>query len=188
MIQTLKAYDSVIQAMHGTIKGLKAYPVILIQPEHKYLHAVFDKALFNALCGLDLITGLKYLDVSSAVGNSFEANFFARIVAHSCFEILDNVNKTVGIQIIQLVEGCLGAQALNELNVHVEELNQLKKRHIAALKHIRNNLFGHKMNAGREQAEEMLLITPRSIYDVGDRVFRIEVGILAAFMRILRKM
>lgn len=188
MIQTLEAYDSVIRAMNGTIKGLKAYPKILTQPEHEYLHAVFDKALFNALCSLDLITALKYLDISNAVGNAFEANFFARIVAHSSFEILDNLNRTVGKQIVQLVNGCLGAEALNDLNGHVKELNQLKKLHIATLKHIRNNLFGHKMNAGREQAEQMLLIVPRAIYDVGQRIFRIEVEILAAFMNILIQM
>lgn len=188
MIETVKAYDSVILAMHGTIKGLKAYPAILTQPEHKYLHEVFDKALFNALCNLDLITGLKYLDVSNAVGNTFEANFFARIVAHSCFEILDHLNRTVGNEIIQLVERRLGAEALSELNAHVKELNQVKRSHIAGLKKIRNNLFGHKMNAGREQAEQLLLITPRSIYDVGQLIFRIEIDVLDAFVKILKKM
>jgi hypothetical protein len=81
MIKTINAYDSVIRAMHRNVKALKAYPRILTKPEHKYLYKVFDKALFNTLCNLDLITELKYLDMSNTVGNAFETNFFARITA-----------------------------------------------------------------------------------------------------------
>jgi hypothetical protein len=187
MIESLKAYDSVIRAMHRTIKGLKAYPVLLAEPEHTYLHKFFDKALFNALCNLDLITELKYLDVSNAVGNMFEANFFARITAHSCFEILDNLNETVGREIIELVKARSGAEALSDLNAHVQKLNQVKKRHLDELKRIRNYLFGHRMKAGREQAEQMLRINPRSIYNVGQQIYRIELDILGAFVNILKK-
>src|ERR1700733_11384360 len=134
MIESIRAYDSVIQAMHRTIKRLKAYPSILNAPEHVYLHKFFDKAVFNALCNLDLITELKYLDLSNALGNQFEANFFSRITAHSCFEILDNLNETVGKEIIHLVTAKLGSEALSDLNTHVKELNQVKKRHFDELK------------------------------------------------------
>ena len=172
MIKTINAYDSVIQAMHRNVKALKAYPRILAKAEHKYLHKVFDKALFNTLCNLDLITELKHLDMSRAVGNAFETNLFARIAAHSCFEILDNLNQAVGKEVRELVKSRLGPHALRDLNTHVKELNQIKKRHIAELKGIRNNLFGHGMKAGREQAEQMLRIDPAAIYDLGYRVFR----------------
>jgi len=188
MIEIIKAYDSVIQAMHKTIKRLKAYPAILTKPEHAYLHKFFDKALFNALCNLDLITELKYLDVSKALGNKFEANFFSRITAHSCFEILDNLNATTGKEIIELVGSQLGPEAVSDLNACVKELNQVKKKHLEELKRIRNNLFGHKMKAGRKQAEQMLLINPQSIYEVGQRIYRIELAILAAFVNILTEM
>jgi hypothetical protein len=187
VVESIKAYDSVIRAMHKTIKGLKAYPVLLTEPEHAYLHKFFDKALFNALCNLDLITELKYLDVSNAVGNMFEANFFARITAHSCFEILDNLNETVGKEIIELVKARSGPEALIDLNAHVRELNQVKKRHLGDLKKIRNHLFGHRMKAGREQAERMLLVNPGSIYDVGQQIFHIELAILGAFVNLLKQ-
>jgi len=186
-IEMLEHYETVIQSMHKVIGGLKLYPKVLTKPEHKHLHTVFDKILFNALCNLDLITELKYLDMSQASGNNFEANFFARITAHSCFEILDNVNRTVGKEIIVLVENRLGIEALHELNAHVKELNVLKKQHIVSLKKIRNNLFGHRMNAGREQVEEMLLINPKSIYAIGNQIFKIEIKIQDAFMKVLSK-
>jgi hypothetical protein len=183
----LEIYDLVIQKMQKVIKGLKAYPKILTKPEHKYLHKVFDKVLFNALCNLDLITELKYLDMSNVVGNAFETNLFARITAHSCFEILDNLNTTVGKEILELVENRLGVEALHELNARVKELNSVKKQHITSLKKIRNNLFGHRMNAGREQAEQMLLINPKSIYDIGNRIFKIQIKMQDAFMGVLTK-
>jgi len=188
MIEMLGRYDLIIQRMNKVIKGLKAYPKILDKPEHKYLHKVFDKVLFNALCNLDLITELKYLEMSHVVGNAFETNFFARITAHSCFEILDNTNRTVGKEIIEMIKSRLGAEALNELNCYVKELNSIKKPHIQNLKKIRNNLFGHRMNAGREQAEQMLLINPKSIYEIGNRIFKIQLNIQDIFMmKILSK-
>jgi len=186
-VEMLETYDLVIQKMQKVIKGLKAYPKILTKPEHKYLHKVFDKVLFNALCNLDLITELKYLDMSNVVGNAFETNFFARITAHSCFEILDNLNKTVGKEILELVENRLGVEALNELSARVKELNAVKKQHISSLKTIRNNLFGHRMNAGREQAEQILLINPKSIYDIGNQIFKIQIKMQDAFMGVLTK-
>ena len=182
MIEMLERYDLIIQRMNKVIKGLKAYPKILDKPEHKYLHKVFDKVLFNALCNLDLITELKYLDMNNVVGNVFETNFFARITAHSYFEILDNLNRTVGKEIVELIENRLGAEALIELNAHVNELNSIKKQHVNSLKKIRNNLFGHRMNAGREQAEQMLQINPKSIYDIGNRIFKIQLNIQDTFM------
>jgi len=188
MINTLTAYESVIGAMHRNVKTLKAYPRILTRLEHKYLHKVFDRALFNTLCNLDLITELKYLDISNAVGNAFETNLFARIAAHSCFEILDNLNQAVGKEVRELVKSQLGPHALRDLNAQVKELNQIKKRHIAELKGIRNNLFGHRMKAGREHAEQMLQIDPRAIYDLGHRVFRLELDILSSFVELLKQL
>jgi hypothetical protein len=119
-------YDMLIEKMHKVIKGLKAYPKILTKPEHKYLHPIFDKVLFNALCNLDLITELKYLDLSNLAKNYFEMNFFARITALSCFEILDNTNRIIGKEIIELVKSRLGIEVLRELNAQTKELNLLK--------------------------------------------------------------
>jgi chemotaxis protein CheY-P-specific phosphatase CheC len=81
----------------------------------------------------------------------------------------------------------LGFWKFPELNAHVKELNQLKRQHASTLKKIRNNLFGHRMNAGREQAEQMLLINPKSIYDIGNRIFKIQLNIQNAFMKVLSK-
>jgi hypothetical protein len=75
------------------------------------------------------------------------------------------------------VKSQLGPHALRDLNAHVKELNKIKKRHIADVKRIRNNLFGHRMKAGREQARQMLHIDHRGIYDLGHRVFRLELDV-----------
>jgi hypothetical protein len=97
------------------------------------------------------------------------------------------VSRTVGKEIIELIENRLGVEALNELNARVKELNAVKKQHITSLKKIRNNLFGHRMNAGREQAEQMILINPKAIYDIGNRIFKIQLKMQDAFMRVLTK-
>jgi len=188
MIKACENYDLVIERMHKVIKGLKAYPKILTKPEHKYLHPVFDKVLYNALCNLDLITELKYLDLSNLARNYFEMNFFARITALSCFEIFDNTNRIVGKEIIELIKSRVGVEALRELNAQTKELNVLKNRHVTRFKKIRNNLIGHRMNAGRDQAEEMLLLEPKQIYDIGNQVFKIQLQIQDAFITVLKKL
>ena len=188
MIKACENYDLVIEKMHKVIKGLKAHPKILTKPEHKHLHPVFDKILFNALCNLDLITELKYLDLSNLAKNYFEMNFFARITALSCFEIFDNTNRIVGKEIIELLKSRLGDEALRELNAQTKDLNVLKNKHASHFKKIRNNLIGHRMNAGREQAEQMLLLEPKQIYDIGNQVFKIQLQIQDAFMKVLKKL
>lgn len=188
MIKACENYDLVIEKMHKVIKGLKAHPKILTKPEHKYLHPVFDKILYNALCNLDLITELKYLDLSNLARNYFEMNFFARITALSCFEIFDNTNRIVGKEIIELIRFRLGEKALHELNTQTKELNVLKNRHASHFKKIRNNLIGHRMNAGHVQAEEMLRLEPKQIYEIGNRVFKIQLHIQDAFIKVLREL
>ena len=188
MIETIESYDRLIFGLNKNIKGFKVYPKILTEPRHKHLHIIIDKILFNALLILDLITELKYLDISNALGNGFETNFFARITAHSCFEILDNVNRAVGKEINELVKDRLGVEALHELNAQVKELNAIKKQNAKYLKEIRNTLFGHRMNAGLKQAEEMMRINPKFIYDIGNRIFKIQINIQGAFvMKVLPK-
>jgi hypothetical protein len=98
------------------------------------------------------------------------------------------MNRIVGKALIELIKSRLGIEALLELNVKVKEMNSLKKQHFVHLKKIRNNLFGHRMNAGREQAEEMLLINPKHIYDIGNRIFKIQLQIQDAFIKVLREM
>lgn len=186
MKQISDNYESIIAALNRNVAGLKMYPEALDKPEHKYLHPVFDKALFNALCTLDLITELKYLDLANAAKNAWEANFFSRVVAHSCFEILDNFNAIAGREILELVKTRLGPGALKDLHARVREMNQINRKDGPYLKAIRNNLFGHRMKVGLQQAEEMLLIKPAPIYQLGRRIFRIEVDIMGAYMELLK--
>jgi len=89
MIEAIKAYDILIERLNENIRGLKAHPKILDKEEHKYLYPVVEKSMYIAICSSDLIIGLKYLDVSKALKNGYETNYFSRNVAHISYELIN---------------------------------------------------------------------------------------------------
>jgi hypothetical protein len=186
MIHALQHYERITSTLHKNIKAAKAYPSLLTNQDHAPLRSVLDKALWNYLSSLDLVTELKFLDASLAVGNQFEANFFARITALSCFEILDTRNSKVGKDIRSLALGVPGGSALKRLDECVRKLNRLAAEKSPQLKALRNNLFGHRMKAGRAQAVEMLLVQPKAIYEVGSRILEIQFELADAFMELAK--
>ncbi len=99
MIDTLNSYDKIIQRTSNLVRTLKVYPKVFEQKEFQELHKFLEKILFIVLNHLDLIIGLKYLDVSQSVGNNLEANYFSRIVILTSHEILNDLNKLVGKEI-----------------------------------------------------------------------------------------
>ncbi|MDI6815789.1 MAG: hypothetical protein QME41_01160 [Actinomycetota bacterium] len=179
MLEAINAYDHLIARANKLIVTFKIYPKVLDKEEHKYLHPICDKGLFNALNMVDLIMGLKYLDVSNAVQNQSEANYFARIVAHSAYEILNHQNKILGIEVIRLVEERLTGEALSDVQESMKALRRIKKEHFAYLKFIRNNLFGHKLGCGIILAESMLEIDNAKTYSIGKEILMFQVSLLS---------
>ena len=127
MIETLKTYDELIIKTSNFIRTLKIYPKVFEKEEHHYLHQFFDKILYTALNHLDLIIGLKYLDVSQAVGNKLEAKYFARVVALTSHEILNDLNKIVGKEIRNFVIAKIGENGLSDIDWSIKSLNNMKK-------------------------------------------------------------
>ena len=188
MIETLNAYDEVIQKTSNLVRTLKIYPKVFEEEKHKYLHQFFDRVLYNTLSQLDLIIGLKYLDLSQAVSNQLEANYFARIVAHSSFEILTNLNKLVGKGIRSFVIDKVGKSELENIDNSVKELNKFKKEHHEKLKTIRHNLIGHKLKEGHKQAELIVNIDNREIYDIGNKIFKVQNKLIGYFTELIEKL
>jgi hypothetical protein len=186
MLETIKVYDDLIKESNEIIKALKVYPKILSDDKHKYLHPVFDKALFNALNGIDLITGLKYLDISVAIGNGFESNYFARIVAHSSYEILNHQEKIIGKNVFDLLNSKLGKDASEGIRETTKRLRAIKKDYFLLLKSIRNNLFGHKMESGIGLAEKMFEVNNETIYMVGMDIFKFQCDLLLKMQEIIK--
>lgn len=178
----LNKYEFLTDVLHKNIKAAKSYPSILTEPEHKGLCGLLDKALLNYLSSLDLATELKFLDASMAIGNQFEANFFARITALSCFEVLDNRNVKLGKETRSLALSIAGCSAREDLDKCLRELNKIAADESPKLKTIRNNLFGHRIKIGKVQADEMLHVNPKAIFDLGWRILHIEFAIAEAYM------
>jgi DNA integrity scanning protein DisA with diadenylate cyclase activity len=187
MIELLKSYDNLVLRTNSIIGTLRTYPKLLNQEENKYLHQFFDKCLFTALNQLDLIIGLKYLDLSKFVNNQIEANYFARIVAHISFEILNDLQKLAGQEIRDFIISNYSKDLLTEIDTCIKELNQLKKSKLNDLKEIRNNIFGHKNKHAFSQTETMLTIQNPEIYQIGNDIFNIQLRLLVAYQNLIQK-
>ena len=187
MFEAIKAYDNLIEKTSNLIRTLKIYPKVFEKDEHEYLHAFFDRNLYNALCQLDLIIGLKYLDVSQAVNNKIEANYFGRIVAHSSHEILDDLNKMVGRDIRNYVIDKHEKSYLDKIDSSVKSLNKIKKDYFKTLKEIRHNLFGHKLKEGHQQAEMIVKVDNKEIYKIGNEIFKKQNDLLKNFIELIEK-
>lgn len=188
MLDRIRQYDEVIESTSSIIKTLKIYPRVFEKEEHKYLHIFFDKNLYNALCLLDLIIGLKYLDISQAIGNQLEANYFARIVAHSSYEILDDLNKLLGKETRTYIIDKYEASYLTKVDMSVKSLNKIKKENSLKLKEIRHNLFGHKLGKGYIQAEMIIQIDNNEIYKIGKEINNIQHELLRNFVELLTRL
>lgn len=187
MIETLKRYDEVIKRTSSLIRTLKIYPKFFDKEEHHYLHQFFDKNLYTVLNQLDLIIGLKYLDISQAIGNKLEANYFARVVALSSHEILNDLNKLVGRKIRLFVIDKIGEDGLHEIDEAVKALNKIKKDKLKMLKSIRNNLLGHKLENSLQQAEMIVNIELQEVYDIGNQIYKRQMDLIKNYVSLIEK-
>jgi hypothetical protein len=188
MLETIKAYDLLTSRLNEIIRGLKAHPRILDKEEHKYLYPVFEKAIYIAIAASDLNIGLKYLDVSNAMKNGYEANYFARNVAHISYELINHQKKIVGPDVSNTISDRLVQGALLEIKACTQALKDVTKRHHTRLKYIRNNMFGHRTANGSEMAESMLKIDNNEIYQIGKQVFNVYIQVIGAYSNLLKKL
>ena len=185
MIETLNAYDKAIESSQRLSHTLKIYPKVFQKSEfHKY-HKFFDKALFSSLNLMDLIIGLKFLDLSKGIGNNVESNYFARIVALTSHEILNELNALIGKDIREELIHSIGIEKISELDAIIKEMNILKKKHLSKLKKLRNNVIGHKLAKGYEQAEMIANIDVLGIYNIGDAIFKVQMKLIGNFTYII---
>lgn len=188
MLEIIKEYDRVTEGLNKNIKGLKAHPKILDKDEHKYLYPAYEKAMYIAISLSDLNIGLKYLDISEALSNGYEANHFARSVALVSYELINHQNKITGQEVAALVLYKLGNEGLSEIKLYSKELKKVTKEHHGSLNYIRNNLIGHRTENGMEMAEGMLNINHKEIYFIGKQIFGIYFKLLRSYSELLGKL
>ena len=188
MIEAIKEYDILIERLNENIRGLKAHPKILDKEEHKYLYPVFEKSMYIAICSSDLIISLKYLDVSSALKNGYETNYFSRNVALISYELINHQKKMVGPDVAKTIINQIGDEALLEFKACTKELKDVTKKYHKKLNYIRNNLFGHRTANGSEMATAMLEIDVGEIYKIGKQIFNVYIKVLAAYINLLNKL
>lgn len=185
MIEPINTYDNLIKGTSKIIRTLTIYPKVFEEEKYYELHKFFDKALYNVLNQLDLIIGLKYLDISQAVENRLEANYFSRIVILTSHEILNDSNKMLGKEIrAELIEK-IGMDGLKEIDETTKEMNALRKNHLKKLKDLRNNVLGHKLDQAHKQAEMIANIDNNEIYKIGDEIFKVEMKFLKIYLKFL---
>jgi len=187
LIETIHAYDLLIKNQNEVIRALKIYPKVLNKDEHKHLHSFFNIAMYTSLACSDLIVGLKYLDVSMAVKNEIEANIFARMLAHSSYEILNSQQKIIGKETINKIAELIGEDEVNNLNLTMKELRPIRRDYFEKLKEIRNELFGHRNIAGLIMSEKMVLLNYHEIYKIADKIYKWESKVLDSIMNLITK-
>ncbi|WP_136798320.1 hypothetical protein [Desulfosediminicola ganghwensis] len=188
MIETIQSYDYLITRLNSTTKHLKAHHKILDKPEHKYLFPFYEKAMYIAISLTDLIVGLKYLDVSRSVNNEYEANYFARNVAHMSYELINHQDKIIGEEIAKITNETIGPDPLKELKNIIKKLRLITSHHFNCLKGIRNNLYGHRIENGSTMAKSMLEIDNRKIYKIGDDIFKVYFELLQKYVILISKL
>lgn len=188
MIEQIKGYDLVTEKLNNNIRALKLHTKILDLDKDKYLHPVFEKAMYIAISLYDLNVALKYLDVSNAVGNGFEANHFARNVALISYELVNHQQKIVGQLVADLVKERLGDEGLATIKSHSKELKSITKEHHKTLNHIRNKLIAHRTENGMDMANGMLDINQKEIFMVGKSIFDVYFKLYKAYSELLGKL
>ena len=186
MIEIINSYDKLIQNTSNLARTLKIYPKVFEKEEFHEFHKFFDKALFTVLNHLDLAIGLKYLDVSQGVGNNLEANYFSRVLILTSHEILNDLNKMVGKEIRNELAVKIGIESIKELDESTKEMRLLRKKYLKKLKHIRNKVLGHKHEHAHEQAEMMVSIDNKEIYDIANLIFKVQMKFIGTYSKLIR--
>ena len=187
MLNLIAAYDKLILAVNKNIKSLKVYPKILSEPHNQKFHLLFDKCLYIALIQNDLIIGLKYLDVSNALKNQIEANYFARIVALNSYEALNYFDKLIGKNVQSFLTNAHLNQEIKEINDTGKKINTFKKSCFKYLDDIRNNVIGHKDANSLKQTTIMLQIDNKKIHSIGTSLYKLNFELLDNYMKLMKK-
>lgn len=100
----VNTYDETIDKLIPLIRNLSEYPK-RYNGKHPELHHFFDRALNGALAQQDLTIGLKHLVVNLKEQNKpIEANYSARAMVVTAYDILDNSGRLLGKEVIGFVK------------------------------------------------------------------------------------
>jgi len=188
MLKTVQSYDYLINRINITTRNLKAHRKILNKEEHEFLYPFYEKAMYISIALADLMVGLKYLDVSNAVDNKFEANHFARGVSVTCYELLNHKEKIIGETIYKTVAKSVGIIELTPIVEAKKILKLITKEHFQTLKHIRNDLYGHRHENGYEMSLAMLSIDNFEVYKIGKSIFDSYFKLLQEYAQLMTKL
>jgi hypothetical protein len=183
LIDTINKYDKIIHYTSNLVRAYKIYPKVFKEEEHKF----FDKALFTVLNHLDLAIGLKYVDISQAAGNQLEANYFSRVLILTSHEILNDLNKMLGKDLRLEIQEKIGIEGMKEIDESTKELNILRKKHLKKLKDLRNSVLGHKYEYAYQQAEMIVDIDVKEIYNIGNDIFNVQMKFIQNYRKMLEK-
>lgn len=187
MIEYLNSYDKLIESTRSLIQTLKAFPKIFKEKEHQKYHSFFDKALYNVLHSLDLVIGMKYLDLSKSINNQVETNYFARVLVITCHEILNDLNKMVGKDLRTEFIAKIGANDVEKLDQAIKEMNGLRKKYLKKLKGLRNNVFAHKLDNGIDQANIINEIIPKDIHIISNEIWKTQAKFIRIYTDLMQK-
>lgn len=149
----VEQYDAALKGYQPLVKSLSGYRE-RYDERYPELQHFFERALNGALAQVDLTIGLKSLVVSFKEGRHIEANYFARAMSVTAYDILLKSGKLVGKQVREFVMRHLPtSKHYAEAADCVKQINQMKTENEFYLKEIRNNVFGHKDENALKQFE-----------------------------------
>lgn len=185
-LDVLKEYDNRIKKINSFIKNLKAYPSINSKFEinDEFFNKFLDKLLFISLAELDLLIGLKYLDFSHTLKNQIEANYFARVVALSTYEIIQHTSKLLGNDMKNIIVEKYGDERFDEIKIITRKISKTASTEKKLLQIIRNNLIAHKEENGLLQTELMISINNEEIYALGNKISNHQLELINKYLEI----
>ena len=133
---------------------------------------------------LDITITFKNYDTTGS-DNWEEANYFSRIMALVCYELLKNSSSVshFGVEKYKDIEGAA------QLIKNVEEKSRLISRYYSEnskfLKEIRHFLIGHRKGTGTEQAIKTREISNSKIMVIGDATVRLVAQLLSEQMKLM---
>lgn len=189
LLKSLEDYDQVIKSTRQLIGSIEIYPLVLKKEEFQNLYIFFNKIMFITLNHLDLIIGLKFLDLSHAMNNEIEANYFARIVILTLHELIEDYHvKFYNKELRKKLEYKIGTSELEAFDEIAKSIKLLKKKYITKLKKLRNSVLGHKDEDALEQFKIMKNIDTNEIFRIGSEIFQVQMKLLGSYTTMLNKL
>ncbi|MBX2905965.1 MAG: hypothetical protein KF744_08010 [Taibaiella sp.] len=157
------------------------FPPILVE----YYRPLFDSILHISQAMFDINMSIKEYDRMVEQNKAFEANYYARIAAMTCYELMKD-NANLCRKVIRGYRSVNGiADLIQDVEAEIKETGKHYHQNAAVLMDIRHNLIAHRLGTGTEQLNKTMQLDMDKIMEISDITVRREGDVVEALMRLL---